>query len=73
MKKELKRKIAFALSMGIITTAIVSFTLIVINVGFNKEFVAIWLKSWFVAYIVVVPFILILGPRLQTFIDSKVD
>jgi len=72
MKKELKRKIAFAFTMGIITTAIVSFALIAINIGFNNRFVGIWLKSWFTAYIVVVPFILILGPKLQIFINSKI-
>jgi hypothetical protein len=34
----MKRKIAFALLMGIITTGIISFSLIAINVGLGEGF-----------------------------------
>jgi hypothetical protein len=65
MKTELKQKIAFALLMGIVTTGVISFTLISINVGFTERFWQIWLRSWAMAYIVVIPAILIIGPRIQ--------
>lgn len=66
----MKKKIAFALIMGSITTAIISFTLIVINVGFSEKFLRIWLKSWGLAYLVVIPAILIIGPVIQKLVDK---
>lgn len=66
----MKQKIAFALLMGVITTGIISFSLISINLGFTERFLAIWLKSWVVAYVIVIPAILIIGPQVQKLIDS---
>lgn len=68
-----KRKIAFALTMGIVTTGIISFSLIAINIGLAGAFMATWLRSWLVAYMIVIPVILIVGPRLQSQIDSLID
>lgn len=65
----MKQRIAFALLMGIITTCIISFTLISINVGFTAMFLRIWLRSWATAYLVVIPAILIIGPRVQALVD----
>ena len=65
----MKRRIAFAMLMGIITTGIISFTLISINVGFGPNFAGIWLRSWGMAYVVVIPAILILGPIVQNFVN----
>jgi hypothetical protein len=65
----MKNKIAFALVMGIITTGIISFTLISVNIGFTDKFITIWLKSWSMAYLVVIPAILIIGPKVQQFVD----
>jgi hypothetical protein len=66
----MKTKIAFALIMGIITTGIISFTLISINLGFTAGFFRIWLKSWGLAYVVVIPAILIIAPRIQKLVDT---
>ena len=65
----MKNKIAFAMIMGIVTTGIISFTLISINVGFIDGFLKIWLKSWGLAYLVVIPAILIIAPRVQKMVD----
>jgi hypothetical protein len=65
----MKNKIAFAMIMGVITTGIISFTLIAVNIGFADTFMKIWLKSWGLAYMVVIPAILIIGPRVQKFVD----
>jgi hypothetical protein len=65
----MKHRIAFALIMGIITTCIISFTLVSINVGFGPLFLKIWLRSWVVAYLVVIPAILILGPQVQKLVE----
>ena len=66
----MKHKIAFAMIMGIITTCIISFTLVSINVGFNSNFLKIWIRSWVIAYIVVIPAILIISPRVQKIVDN---
>ncbi|MTH17685.1 DUF2798 domain-containing protein [Flavobacterium sp. LC2016-01] len=68
----MKNKIAFALTMGIITTGIISFSLIAINLGFTENFLKVWTKSWALAYILVIPAILIIGPRVQKVIDRKI-
>ena len=68
-KRDLHRKILFALLMGIITTGIISFTLISINIGYTEKFLSIWLKSWSIAYLVVIPAILIIGAQVQKVVD----
>lgn len=68
----MKQKIAFAMIMGVITTGIISFSLISINIGFNDNFLKIWLKSWGMAYVIVIPAILIIGPRVQKVIDKRI-
>ncbi len=65
----MKQRIAFALIMGIVTTGIISFTLISINVGYGAGFLFIWLRSWCLAYLVVIPAILLLGPQVQRLVD----
>lgn len=69
MKIELKRKVVFALLMGIITTGIISFSLIAINIGFHNSFVQLWLKSWLLAYILVIPAILFIAPLVERFVN----
>ncbi|MBC7451477.1 MAG: DUF2798 domain-containing protein [Cytophagales bacterium] len=66
----MKQKIAFAMTMGIVTTGIISFTLISVNIGFTEHFLKIWLKSWCMAYLVVIPAILIIGPSVQALVDG---
>lgn len=68
-KREFHRKVLFALLMGIVTTGIISFTLISINIGYTERFVSIWLKSWSIAYLVVIPAILIIGAQVQKVVD----
>lgn len=72
MKTELKQKIAFALLMGIVTTGIISFTILAINVGFTPAFLANWLKSWGIAYLVVVPAILFIAPKIQMLVSKLI-
>lgn len=73
MTSELKRKVAFAMLMGVKTTGLISFSLLAINLGFSKDFLAIWLRSWSIGYAIAVPSILLVGPRLQAQIDKLID
>lgn len=61
----MKQKIAFALIMDIVTTGIISFTLITVNLGWTNFQVAIWLKSWAIAYLIVIPAILMISPLVE--------
>lgn len=69
----MKQKIVFAFIMGSITTGIISFTLILFNVGFSEKFWGVWLKSWIMAYIVVIPAILIISPLIEKFVNKMFD
>jgi hypothetical protein len=72
-RKQAKRRIAFALSMGVVTTGIISFVLLALNVGFSDMFALAWLRSWGIAYVIVVPAILLIGPALQAQIDRLIQ
>lgn len=74
MKKNnaLHRKILFALLMGVVTTGIISFTLISINIGFNERFLMTWLRSWRIAYMVVILAILIIGTQIQKLVERMI-
>jgi low affinity Fe/Cu permease len=65
----MKQKIAFALIMGMITTAVISFVLISINIGFSDKFLVSWLRSWSVAYVLAVSLVLLVAPRVQLLVN----
>ena len=56
--------------MGSVTTAIISYTLIYLNMGFSEKFLGIWLKSWGISYLIVIPTNLIIGPIIQKLVDK---
>lgn len=72
-KIENKKKIVFAFIMGLVTTMIISFAILSINIGFKEGFLELWLRSWFLAYVFVIPTILFISPVVQHFTDRLVD
>lgn len=68
----MRRRIVFSLLMGVVTTGLISFVLVAINVGLAPGFTRVWLRSWSIAYVVVIPVILLLSPRLQALVDRVV-
>lgn len=66
----MKQRIAFALIMGVITTGIISFTLIALNIGLVEKFIGVWLKSWVLSYSIVIPAILLIGPKVQALVEK---
>lgn len=66
----MKHRIIFALIMALITTSIISFVLIAINVGFVEKFFFIWLRSWSVSYVLAVSAMLFIGPRVQQLVNN---
>lgn len=69
----MKKKIAFALIMGIITTGLISFILIAVNLGFTPNFFRAWLKSWLIAYLLAVPAILVIAPQIERLVNYLVS
>ena len=61
----MKQKVAFALLMGLITTGIISSVLISLNLGWPHHHAAVWLRTWLIAYLIVVPAILVISPLIQ--------
>jgi hypothetical protein len=66
----MKRKILFAMIMGMITTVTISFVIIAINLGFNDKFLLTWLRSWLVSYVLAVSAMLFIAPRVQILVNS---
>ncbi|MES2477824.1 MAG: DUF2798 domain-containing protein [Bacteroidota bacterium] len=65
----MKQRIVFALIMSTITTCIISFTLVSLNVGFNERFLAIWARSWAIAFLIATLSILFVGPIVQKWVQ----
>ena len=63
-------RITFALAMGVITTGLISFSVILMNLGLRQDFTHLWIKSWGLGYVVVIPVLLIVGPRVQRLVDK---
>ena len=70
MLQFMKRRILFALVMGFVTTTLISFVLIAVNVGINRNFMMIWFRSWCLSYMIAVFAMLVIAPKIQSFIDS---
>ncbi|HEY8562549.1 MAG TPA: DUF2798 domain-containing protein [Pyrinomonadaceae bacterium] len=69
VRNSVKRRIVTAVLTGVVTTGIVSFTVVLINLGLMEKFWRIWLKSWSLAFLIVVPVILIVSPVIGRFVD----
>lgn len=69
VRKSVKQKIVFAFLMGIVTTGLISFMVIIVNLGLTETFWQVWLKSWLLAYVIVVPVILIAAPLIEQFVN----
>ncbi|PWS33603.1 DUF2798 domain-containing protein [Pedobacter paludis] len=65
----MRKKIAFAFIMAIFTTGIVTFAAISVNLGFTTGFIRIWLKSWGISYVVAIPAILFIAPKVESMVD----
>ncbi|MEE8262854.1 MAG: DUF2798 domain-containing protein [Gammaproteobacteria bacterium] len=69
MERSFTNRIFFAIIMALFTTTVVTGVVIVYNLGFGPGFFRIWGLSFLLAYIIVVPFILIVGPLVQRLVD----
>jgi len=68
--RALPPKIVFALTMGLITTGVISFAVILMNLGFRDDFTHLWIRSWGLGYVVVIPVLLIVAPRVERLVNK---
>jgi hypothetical protein len=53
---------------GLITSTSMSFIGLALNYGFQPDFVARWLKAAATSYVVIVPILMVIVPRIQRFV-----
>ncbi len=70
MKKPTKREIKFATIMSSITTFFVTFVVVFVNIGFSDKFIFIWMRSWFIAFVLVGLSILFVAPQIQKHLNK---
>jgi hypothetical protein len=59
---------AISLITGLITSTSMSFIGLALNYGFQPDFVARWLKAAATSYVVIVPILMVIVPRIQRFV-----
>ncbi|MGX7153753.1 DUF2798 domain-containing protein [Enterococcus rivorum] len=57
----------------LVTTALISFTLTLVNSGTNNFSYFIWLRSWLVAFVVILFLSSILPQRITTLVTRFID
>ena len=58
---------AFKLAVvsAFVVTSYVTFTLVAVNVGLKNDFLFRWFQSWLIAFILVVPSLIFVGPFIK--------
>jgi hypothetical protein len=57
-----------SLITGLITSTSMSFVRLALNYGFHADFAVRWLKAATTSYVLVVPMLVIVVPRIQRFV-----
>lgn len=60
-----KSDLKFAIVYGLLVTSYISFIIAFVNIGFISSFIFTWLRSWAIAFILVVPSLLFLAPYIR--------
>ncbi len=62
----MKKRFVFAFTMGLLATCIIWFVLVAVNLGFGPKILFVWLRSWLIAYaIVILLLLLFVAPQVQ--------
>jgi uncharacterized membrane protein YjgN (DUF898 family) len=59
---------AISLITGLITSTSMSFIGLALNYGFQPDFALRWLKAAATSYLVIVPILMVIVPRIQRFV-----
>jgi acetyltransferase-like isoleucine patch superfamily enzyme len=66
----MKKRILFAVTMACINASVISFTLTAYNTGFPDDFLSRWGVNFLIAFSIVVPSIVFIGPHVHKLIDK---
>jgi hypothetical protein len=66
----LKKRITFACTMALINASLISFVLTAYNSGFPPDFLLRWAINFLIAFCIVVPSIVLVGPRIHMLIEK---
>lgn len=69
MNPQKKFHLFFSLIMGAMMVFLMTFVITLINLGWVDHFLAAWLKSFLIAYVVAVPVIFFLAPIARKLTD----
>ncbi len=69
MKAAQKKHLQFACAMSALTTCFVSFALVAVNYGLRPGFMAVWMRSWLLAFVLVGLSIYFVAPHVRRFVD----
>ena len=72
MTTQLRRRIVFGLVMGTLMSAVMSFALTAFSIGFPADFVDIWLLQFFRAWVIAVPFVILIAPFTKRVVELLV-
>ena len=66
----MKQRILFAIVMATINASLISFILTAYNAGFPEDFLSKWGANFLIAFSIVVPSIIFIGPRIQKLLSK---
>lgn len=67
----MKQRFIFALIMASINASLISFILTAYNIGFPSDFVVRWIPNFVIAFCIVVPSVVFLGPIVNKFVNKR--
>ncbi len=65
------QQLKFAVAMSLITTFFVTFVIVSVNIGFPDKFIFVWMRSWFIAFVLVGLSILFVAPLIQKYLNDQ--
>lgn len=71
MKRPTAFEIKFAFTMSFITTFFVSLVIVSVNLGFTNRFLLVWMRSWLIAFVMVVLAILFIAPIVRQMLSKN--
>jgi phosphate/sulfate permease len=56
---------------ALIVTSYMTFVIVAVNIGFVSNFVFMWLRSWFIAFLIATPSIHLIAPYIKEKVNKK--
>jgi hypothetical protein len=63
----------FVLLVAFFMSMLMSFVIVLINIGFSADLISLWLKSWAIAFPIAFCVGYLVVPRIRRFVDNIVE